>query len=75
MEENMIKQPGYEDIGKCWSNYFKYCLENETIKITKSLDIPEGRQEEIFLKIKNLAEKHLKEKIQYPVRELTIIFN
>lgn len=70
MEANVIKHPGYEQIGKCWSTYFKSCLENGTMQIAGSLNISEERQERIFLKIKDLAEKHLKETIQYPVRHM-----
>lgn len=65
----MIKQPGYEEIGKCWSNYFKCCLEHETMEIAELLSVSKEQKEEIFMKIKDLAEKRLKEKIQYPVRE------
>lgn len=68
MEENMTKHPEYKEIGKCWSNYFKCCLENGSMEIASSLDICEEMKEEIFMKIKDLAEKSLNEKIQYPVR-------
>ena len=69
MEENMIKRPGYEEIGKCWSNYFKCCLENGSMDAAESLGLSEEQKEGLFMKIKDLAENCLKEKIQYPVRE------
>ena len=63
----MVKRPGYEKIGKCWSNYFKCCLENGTMKVAESLCLSEDRIEETYIKIKELVEKQLKEKVQYPV--------
>lgn len=68
MEANMMKNPEYKETGKCWSNYFKYCLENGTMEIPESLGVPKDKREAIFFKIKGLAEKQLQEKIQYPVR-------
>ena len=67
MEENMIKHYGYNKIGKCWSNYFKCCLENGTLTVADSLSLTKEDQEQTLLKIKELVEKQLKEKVQYPV--------
>ena len=68
MEASMVKNPEYKEIGKCWSNYFKCCLENRTMEIPESLGVPKDKLEGIFLKIKELVEEQLQEKIQYPVR-------
>lgn len=69
MEENMVKHPGYEHIGRCWSNYFKCCLENKSMQIASSLNqvLSTEKQKETLMKIKDLVEKQLKTKVQYPV--------
>ena len=66
MEENMVKYPEYEHIGKCWSNYFKCCLEHKSMEIAPSLMLSTEKQEETLMKIKGLVEKQLKLKVQYP---------
>ena len=67
MEQNVVKRPGYEKIGKCWSNYFKCCLEKGTLKFHDSLKLSEDRRDEILMKITTLVERQLQEKVQYPV--------
>lgn len=67
MEQAMIKQPGYERIGLCWSNYFKRCLENGTLKVADSLGLSDEEKESVLLSIKKEVEKRLKAEVHYPV--------
>ena len=57
-EKHMIRDPNYKDKGKCWSNFLKHCIENDTLTFSKSLKSPQEK-EACLVKIKEIAGDHL----------------
>ena len=57
-EKHMTKNPSYKEKGKCWSNFLKHCIENDTITFSKSFE--STQEKEICLgKIKEIVGDHL----------------
>lgn len=57
----MIDTYGYNEQGKCWSNYLKKCLSNKTVQIDDSLGLLEVRKEEILKKLREAVDNQLKQ--------------
>ena len=63
-EKHMIlEDPNYKEKGKCWSNFLKYCIENDTVTLSKSLEY--SQQDEVYLsKVKEVVGDHLDKPIK-----------
>ena len=56
-ERHMVQKYGAK--GKCWSNYFKFCLEHGTLFIRDSLQVTEAEKSRCMQKLQKLVEEHL----------------
>ena len=56
-ERHMVQKYGAK--GKCWSNYFKFCLEHGTLFIHNSLQVSEAEKNKCMQKLQKLVREHL----------------
>ena len=56
-ERHMVQKYGAK--GKCWSNYFKFCLEHGTLFIHDSLQVSEVQKSKCMQKLQKLVGEHL----------------
>ena len=56
-ERHMVQKYGAK--GKCWSNYFKFCLEHGTLFIHDSLQVSEAEKSRCLQKLQKLVREHL----------------
>lgn len=57
MEEFMVKR--YGEKGKCWSNYLKCCLENNTVHFSNYLKLSSTQEESCISNLRELVDKQL----------------
>ena len=56
-EKHMVDD--YKHKGKCWSNFLRHCIENNTISFCKSLRLTQDDERIYRSMITGLAEEHL----------------
>ena len=57
MEKHMVRK--YGEKGKCWSNYIKFCLDNDTFDFHDSVRVSEAEKSKCIQELRNLVEEHL----------------
>ena len=56
-ESHMIRKYGERD--KCWSQYLKTCLDNGSVSIHSTLNVPEPEEKKCLQKLLGLVEEQL----------------
>lgn len=59
MEKHMIQTYGYDERGKCWSNFIKKCLSNKTLHFDVSLNLSTVQENNMLKRIKEAVDKQL----------------
>ncbi|MCG8626784.1 MAG: hypothetical protein MJE68_32880 [Proteobacteria bacterium] len=57
-EKYMLRDPNYKEIGKCWSNFLKHCIKNETVHPSEFLKSTQEK-EACLAKIEEIVGNHI----------------
>ena len=61
MEKHMMETYGYDERGKCWSNYLKKCLSNKTVQFDNLLNLSTVQKENVLKELREAVDKQLKQ--------------
>ena len=64
----MILNYGYDEECKCWSAYFKNCLDNKTIMFDEELELSKTKQKRILRKLRSIVDEQFLMKVSSKTR-------